>query len=60
MSGFREIFHGGPTSSVDLERLQDKLLFSLPPVRDRYARFFILLVLSTIIATGGLIGNSPR
>ncbi len=58
MSGFREIFHGGPTTAVDLERLQDKLLFSLPPVRDRYARFFVLLVLSTIIAAGGLIGNS--
>ena len=58
MSGFRDIFHGGPTSAVDLARLQDKLLFSLPPVRDRYARFFILLVLSTVIAAGGLIGNS--
>lgn len=58
MSDLREIFHGGPTTSVDLERLQDKLLFSLSPVRDRYARFFILLVLSTIIAAGGLLGNS--
>ena len=58
MADFRQIFHGGPTTAVDLERLQDKLLFSLPPVRDRYARFFILLFLSTVIAAGGLIGNS--
>ncbi len=57
MDDVRELLHGGPTTTVDLERLQGKLLFSLPPVRP-IARFFILLILSTIIAAGGLIGNS--
>jgi uncharacterized hydrophobic protein (TIGR00271 family) len=53
-----DVVHGSQPTALDLETLEGKLLFDRPPVRDRYVRFFILLFLSTVIAAGGLIGNS--
>ncbi len=53
-----DLLHGGPPLPADLEHLGGKLLFDRPPVGDRLLRFFMLLCLSTIIAAGGLIGNS--
>lgn len=41
-----------------METLQDKLLFDRTPVRDRYVRFFVLLFLSTVIATYGVVSDS--
>jgi uncharacterized hydrophobic protein (TIGR00271 family) len=53
-----ELTHGTHPVRRDLEVLEDKLLFDRPPVRDRLVRFFVLLFLATVIAAGGLIGNS--
>jgi len=58
MSHFTDVAHGSPTTLEDVERLGAKLRFDEPPILDRYVRFLTLLCLSTIIATGGLIGNS--
>ena len=52
------VLHGSVPLPEDLEGLEAKLLFDRPPVRDRLVRFFVLLFLSTVIAAGGLIGNS--
>ena len=53
-----ELVHGRVTTPEDLAVLEDKVRLDRPPARDRYLRFFVLLVLSTIIAAGGLIANS--
>jgi len=58
MPSLSELVHGRPTAPADLDLLADKVRLDRPPVRDRYVRFFVLLVLATIIATGGLIANS--
>jgi uncharacterized hydrophobic protein (TIGR00271 family) len=50
--------HGNVPVPGDLGALQDKLLFDRPPVGDRLVKFFVLLFLATVIAAGGLIGNS--
>jgi uncharacterized membrane protein len=52
------LLHGNLPLPADLAGLEAKLLFDKPPVRDRLVRFFVLLFLSTVIAAGGLIGNS--
>lgn len=53
-----ELVHGRATTPDDLALLAEKVRLDQPPVRDRYLRFFVLLVLSTVIAAGGLIANS--
>jgi uncharacterized hydrophobic protein (TIGR00271 family) len=58
MPHFTDLAHGSPTTPEDVARLGNKLRFDEPPILDRYVRFLTLLCLSTIIATGGLIGNS--
>ncbi|MGZ6329114.1 MAG: DUF389 domain-containing protein [Candidatus Limnocylindrales bacterium] len=58
MPSIAELFHGRATTPEDLAWLSDKVRLDEPPVRDRYMRFFTLLVLSTVIAAGGLIGDS--
>lgn len=50
--------HGGPVGQADLEALEGKLYFDLGPDRNAYVRFAVLLVLSTVIAAGGVIGDS--
>jgi len=49
---------GRDVDATYLETVRDKLLFDRPPVRNRYDRFWVLLLLSTVIATGGVITNS--
>ncbi len=58
MPSLAELAHGRVTTPEDLDWLGDKLRLDAPPIRDRYVRFFTLLVLSTIIAAGGLISDS--
>jgi len=58
MPTLAELAHGRATTPEDLRWLGDKLRLDAPPVQDRYVRFFTLLVLSTIIAAGGLISDS--
>jgi len=53
-----DLVHGSQPLPGDLDVLEDKLLFDRPPVRDRFVKFFVLLFLATVIAAGGLIGNS--
>ena len=42
-----------------LRKFQDKLFIEGPATRRRLVNFFVLLVLATIIATYGLISDSP-
>ena len=50
--------HGGPVTPADLAELADKLYFDRDPGGDAYLRFWVLLVLSTVIATGGVMTDS--
>ncbi len=50
--------HGGEVGETDLETLRRKLYFDLEPGTRAYVRFGILLVLSVIIATGGVVTDS--
>lgn len=50
--------HGGPVGPADLEDLEGKLYFDREPGRDAFVRFGVLLVLSVIIASGGVLGDS--
>jgi len=50
--------HGGEVTAHDVEILQKKLLFDRHPRRDRLLRFFVLLLLSAIIATYGVVSDS--
>jgi uncharacterized hydrophobic protein (TIGR00271 family) len=50
--------HGGPVGRVDLDEIADKLWFDRERGRDPYVRFGTLLVLSVVIATGGVLGDS--
>lgn len=52
------VIHGSPVGRPDLEELEGKLYFDLEPGRDAYVRFAALLILSVIIASGGVIGDS--
>ncbi len=58
MPRFSHHFHGSEVTQEDLDWLQDKLLFDRVPVHQRYLRFFVLLFLSVIIATYGVLGDS--
>ncbi|MDY6796610.1 MAG: DUF389 domain-containing protein [Actinomycetota bacterium] len=53
-----EALHGRPVGTEDVEWLQEKLLFDRMPVRDRFLRFFVLIFLSGIIATYGVVSDS--
>jgi uncharacterized hydrophobic protein (TIGR00271 family) len=52
------VLHGAPVVEADLADLEGKLYFDLEPGRDALVRFGVLLVLSVIIATGGVLGDS--
>ncbi len=58
MSRIGGFLHGGEVTAEDVEVLQDKLLFDRHPRSDRLLRFFILLLLSAIIATYGVVSDS--
>jgi uncharacterized hydrophobic protein (TIGR00271 family) len=52
------ILHGGPVEEDDLYALSKKVYFDLEVDRDPYVRFSVLLVLSTLIASGGVLADS--
>ena len=58
MSKIGEVLHGGEVTAADIEVMQEKLLFDRHPTRDRFVRFSILLLLSAIIATYGVVSDS--
>ncbi len=58
MNRISDLLHGGEVTARDIELLQEKLLFDRQPTRDRLLRFFVLLLLSAIIATYGVVSDS--
>lgn len=58
MTGLGERLHGAPVTEADLEVLEGKLYFDLEPDGRAYVRFGVLLVLSVVIATGGVLSDS--
>ena len=58
MSAIGAVLHGGRVGSADLELLRDKLFYDRRDQRDALVRFGVLLVLSTVIAAGGVVGDS--
>jgi uncharacterized hydrophobic protein (TIGR00271 family) len=52
-----DLLHGGRVERIDLDELADKLLLDREG-RDAYVRFIVLLVLSVLIATGGVLTDS--
>jgi uncharacterized hydrophobic protein (TIGR00271 family) len=52
------LLHGGRVGRADLEVLAAKLFFDREGTRDPYVRFGVLLLLSVVIATGGVITDS--
>ena len=58
MTKIGKVLHGGEVAAHDVEILQEKLLFDRYPKWDRLLRFFVLLLLSAIIATYGVVSDS--
>lgn len=56
--GLGELLHGGPVGREELDDIAEKLWFSREGGRDPYVRFGVLLVLSVVIATGGILTDS--
>ena len=56
--GFGTTLHGGPVDSAELQRVREALLFEGNERTYKLVRFSALLLLSTAIATFGLIGDS--
>ena len=52
------LLHGGAVGPDDLRELESKLYFDAEGTRDPYVRFAVLLVLSVVIATGGVLADS--
>jgi len=50
--------HGSEVGETDLETPRRKLHFDIEPGTRAYVRFGILLVLSVVIATGGVVTDS--
>jgi uncharacterized hydrophobic protein (TIGR00271 family) len=55
---FGDFLHDGRVELADLDVLRDKLFFDRDRGLDPYVRFAVLLILSVIIATGGIITDS--
>ena len=58
MSAFGSLLHGGRVEQADYDLLAAKLYFHGSDSKDAYVRFAVQLVLSAVIATGGVIGDS--
>lgn len=58
MSAIGSILHGGRVEQADYDLLAAKLYFHGTDSKDAYVRFAVQLVLSAVIATGGVIGDS--
>src|SRR5690606_12096595 len=57
-SGLGALLAGGETSAEDLAELEAKLFYDTEPGIDPYVRFGVLLVASTVIATGGVLSDA--
>jgi uncharacterized hydrophobic protein (TIGR00271 family) len=57
-TSFGDFLHDGRVELPDLDVLRDKLFFDRDSGRDPYVRFAVLLILSVVIATGGIITDS--
>ncbi len=53
-----DLLHGGPVLMDEVERVRDTLVFEEPGLWPKVFRFIVLLVLSSCIATYGLLGDS--
>lgn len=53
-----EILASGKDTPSDLARVRDALLFDRGNVSDKYSVFFLMLFLSAVIATGGIVADS--
>ena len=58
MSAIGSVLHGGRVGPADLELLRDKLFYDRRDQRDALVKFGVLLGLSTVIAAGGVLGDS--
>ncbi len=58
MSRIGSLLHGGPVDASEVARVRDVLLFEPPDLGKRLVRFGALLILSSAIATYGLLGDS--
>ena len=58
MSAIGQVLHGGRVGLADLESMRDKLFYDRRDQRDALIKFGVLLGLSTVIAAGGVIGDS--
>jgi uncharacterized hydrophobic protein (TIGR00271 family) len=56
--GLGSLLHGGEVDAAEVARVRDVLVFEGSDVTDRLVKFAALLVLSSAIATFGLIGDS--
>jgi uncharacterized hydrophobic protein (TIGR00271 family) len=52
------LLHGDPVDASEVKRLRDLVLFEKPDLQKKLVKFFCLLILSSGIATYGLLGNS--
>lgn len=52
------LLHGDPVDTAEVKRLRDLVLFEGKDLKKSLIRFFCLLILSSGIATYGLLGNS--
>ena len=58
MSGIGDLLHGGAVDQSEIVRVRDVLMFEPPDLRRRLIRFGALLILASVIATYGLMGDS--
>lgn len=58
VESFGDLIHGGRVGPEELNEIADKLWFDREGGRDPYVRFGVLLVLSVVIATGGVMTDS--
>jgi uncharacterized membrane protein len=52
------LIHGGSVNKTHVERIRDLVLYEGSEVKNKVVKFFILIILSSGIATYGLLGNS--
>lgn len=52
------ILHGDPVDKKEVNRMRDLVLFEGPETKKKLVKFFCLLILSSGIATYGLLGDS--
>ena len=58
MNRLSEVLAGGKVTHGSVARVREHLLYDRGEVRDKYSRYFLMLFLSSIIATGGILEDS--